>query len=115
MDYNHCTWLSLKGVAIGEMISVFNTNQNPLFSAIMFNTTLQKEFATRVEGGNVTNLYYDKLKNIDVNYPTLQEQGKIASCFATFDSLISLHQRQSNFIENILSILERRSLYGARK
>lgn len=50
MDYNHCTWLSAPNVAIGEMISVFNTENNPLFTATMFNATLQKEFAMRVEG-----------------------------------------------------------------
>lgn len=66
MDYNHCTWLSLPNVAIGEMISVYNTDNNPLFTATMFNATLQKEFATRVEGGSVTNLYFEKLKNIEV-------------------------------------------------
>ena len=94
MDYNHCTWLSLKGVAIGEMISVFNTNQDPLFSATMFNATLQKEFAIRVEGGSVTNLYFDKLRNIDISYPSLQEQKKIAAFFENIDILITLHQRK---------------------
>ena len=94
MDYNHCTWLSLKGVAIGEMISVFNTDQDPLFSATMFNATLQKEFAIRVEGGSVTNLYFDKLRNIDISYPSLHEQKKIASFFENIDSLITLHQRK---------------------
>jgi hypothetical protein len=69
MDYNHCTWLSIPNVAIGEMISVYNTMQNPLFTATMFNATLQKEFAMRVEGGSVTNLYYEKLKNIQVSFP----------------------------------------------
>ena len=63
MDYNHCTWLSMPDVAIGEMISVFNTDNNPLFTATMFNATLQNEFAMRVEGGSVTNLYFEKLKN----------------------------------------------------
>ena len=94
MDYNHCTWLSIPGVAIGEMISVFNTTQSPLFSAIMFNATLQREFAMRVEGGSVTNLYYDKLKNIDVLYPTMEEQKEIARYFSTLDHLITLHQRK---------------------
>ena len=94
MDYNHCTWLSLKGVAIGEMISVYNTQQNPLFTAIMFNATLQEEFAKRVEGGSVTNLYYDKLKNITVSFPTLAEQSKIAAVFENIDTLITLHQRE---------------------
>ena len=94
MDYNHCTWLSLKGVAIGEMISVFNTDQDPLFSAIMFNAKLQKEFAVRVEGNSVTNLYYDKLRNIDVSYPSLLEQKRIAAFFDSIDNLITLHQRK---------------------
>ena len=98
MDYNHCTWLSLKDVAIGEMISVFNTDQDPLFSATMFNATLQKEFAIRVEGGSVTNLYFDKLRNIDISYPLLAEQKKIAAFFENLDHLITLHQREFKYV-----------------
>ena len=101
MDYNHCTWLSLKDVAIGEMISVFNTDQDPLFSATMFNATLQKEFAIRVEGGSVTNLYFDKLRNIDISYPLLAEQKKIAAFFENLDHLITLHQREVEKLQNI--------------
>ena len=94
MDYNHCTWLSLANVAIGEMISVYNTEQNPLFTAIMFNATLKYEFAKRVEGGSVTNLYYEKLLEIPVSFPNIEEQKKIASLFENLDSLITLHQRE---------------------
>ena len=94
MDYNHCTWLSMPDVAIGEMISVFNTENNPLFTATMFNATLQNEFAMRVEGGSVTNLYFEKLKNIDVLFPSLEEQEKIATYFDSLDHLITLHQRE---------------------
>lgn len=101
MDYNHCTWLSMPDVAIGEMISVYNTEQNPLFTATMFNATLQKEFASRVEGGSVTNLYYEKLKNIDVMYPSLEEQAKVAAYFEKIDNLITLHQRKLEKLQNI--------------
>ena len=94
MDYNHCTWLSMQDVAIGEMISVFNTDNNPLFAATMFNATLQNEFAMRVEGGSVTNLYFEKLKNIDVSFPSIPEQERIAAYFENFDHLITLHQRK---------------------
>ena len=94
MDYNHCTWLSMQDVAIGEMISVFNTDNNPLFTATMFNATLQNEFAMRVEGGSVTNLYFEKLKNIDVVFPSIPEQEKIAAYFENLDHLITLHQRK---------------------
>ena len=58
----------------------------------MFNATLQKEFAVRVEGGSVTNLYFEKLRNIDVSYPSLPEQKKIAAFFENLDNLITLHQ-----------------------
>ena len=95
MDYNHCTWLSMPDVAIGEMISVFNTDNNPLFTATMFNATLQNEFAMRVEGGSVTNLYFEKLKNIEVSFPSIQEQEKIAAYFENLDHLITLHQRKN--------------------
>jgi Restriction endonuclease S subunits len=94
MDYNHCTWLSLANVAIGEMISVYNTKQNPLFTAIMFNATLKYEFAKRVEGGSVTNLYYEKLLEIPVSFPNIAEQQRIASLFENIDTLITFHQRK---------------------
>ena len=91
MDYNHCTWLSMPDIAIGEMISVFNTDNNPLFTATMFNATLQNDFAMRVEGGSVTNLYFEKLKNIEVSFPSILEQEKIAAYFEDLDHLITLH------------------------
>lgn len=101
MDYNHCTWLSMQDVAIGEMISVFNTDNNPLFTATMFNATLQNEFAMRVEGGSVTNLYFEKLKNIDVSFPSIPEQEKIAAYFENIDHLITLHQRKCDELQEL--------------
>lgn len=108
LDYNHCTWLSIPGVAIGEMISVYNTEQNPLFTAIMYNATLKYEFAKRVEGGSVTNLYYDKLKDIDVSFPSKEEQEKISNFLYKIDNLITLHQRKCDKLVNIKkSLLEK--------
>lgn len=98
-DYNHCTWLSMPNVAIGEMISIYYTKQNPLFTAIMYNATLRNEFAIRVEGGSVTNLYYDKLKDIDVSFPNKEEQEKISTFFYKIDNLITLHQSKCNNIQ----------------
>ena len=60
--------------------------------------------------------HYSVLKMQEVFFPAeYSERDRIGEFISMFDSLISLHQRQSNFIKNILSILERRSLYGARK
>lgn len=87
-DYNHCLWLPFKNVAIGEMISVYNTKNNPLFTATMFNATLKNEFSIRVEGGTVTNLYYEKLKDIKVAFPSIEEQIKISNFFESLNKLI---------------------------
>ena len=107
MDYNHCTWLSMPNVAIGEMISVFNTDNNPLFTAMMFNATLQNEFAMRVEGGSVTNLYFEKLKSIEVSFPSIPEQEKIAAYFDSIDHLITLHQSKCENLKNLKEYLLR--------
>ena len=100
-DYNHCTWLSIPNVAIGEMISIYYTKQSPLFTAIMYNATLKNEFAIRVEGGSVTNLYYEKLKDIDVAFPKIEEQEKISQFFYKIDNLITLHQHKLEKLKNM--------------
>lgn len=94
LDFANCSWLSLPDVAIGEMISVYNTEQNPLFTAYMFNSKLKYEFAKRVEGGNVSNLYYSYLEDILISFPSLAEQEKITSFFSNLDNFITLHRRK---------------------
>ncbi|MCB2361955.1 restriction endonuclease subunit S [Clostridium estertheticum] len=94
LDFANCSWLSIPDVAIGEMISVYNTEQNPLFTAYMFNALLKYEFAKRVEGGNVSNLYYMYLEDIPVSFPSIDEQEKIAAFLTDISNLITLNQRK---------------------
>ena len=69
------------------MISVYNTDQNPLFYTYYFRT-LTKEFARVVEGGNVSNLYFRYLEPIKIGVPTLPEQTKIANFLSSLDQKI---------------------------
>lgn len=94
LDFANCSWLSIPDVAIGEMISVYNTEQNPLFTAYMFNALLKYEFAKRVEGGNVSNLYYVYLEDIPVSFPSIDEQEKIATFLIDISNIITLHQHK---------------------
>ena len=74
------------------------------------------ELTNLSSGGTAKGVSQRTLSELEVTIPgSIVEQAQISSYCLSLDSLISLHQRQSNFIENILSILERRSLYGARK
>ena len=101
LDFANCSWLSVKDVAIGEMISVYNTPNNPLFIAYYFNAKMKKEFAKRVEGGSVANLYYTYLENISISVPSLLEQQAIGAYFSNLDNLIAAHQEKISQLETL--------------
>lgn len=90
LEFSKCTYLPFKDIAIGEMISVYNTNQNPLFIVYYFRSKMKYKFARMVEGGNVSNLYYSYLEKIHISIPSKEEQEKIASFFSLIDDKISL-------------------------
>lgn len=101
LDFANCSWLSLKDVAIGEMISVYNTPNNPLFIAYYFNAKMRKEFAKRVEGGSVANLYYTYLENISISVPSIPEQQAIGAYFSNLDKIINSHQEKISQLETL--------------
>ncbi len=83
----YCCLLPQKGVAIGEMISVFNTKENPLFYTYYFRT-LRRQFARMVEGASVSNLYFRYLEPIRIFKPPIAEQTKIADFLTAIDRKI---------------------------
>lgn len=94
MDFAKCSYLPFSGVAIGEMISVYNTDQNPVFITAYFNSQMKYEFAKRVEGASVSNLYYSYLKDINLRIPTIEEQKKIGDFFSKLDQQIELEEQK---------------------
>ena len=79
LDFAHCSFLPIPNIAIGEMISVYNTKEDGLFMTYYINAVLKKDFARVVEGANVSNLYFRYLEEIEICIPQLQEQRKIAN------------------------------------
>ena len=94
MDFAKCSYLPFSGIAIGEMISVYNTSQNPIFITTYFNSQMKYEFAKRVEGASVSNLYYSYLTNINMKIPTINEQQKIGDFFSKLDQQIELEEKK---------------------
>lgn len=99
MDFAKCSYLPFSGVAIGEMISVYNTDQNPVFITAYFNSQMKYEFAKRVEGASVSNLYYSYLKDINLRIPTIEEQQKIGDFFSELDCQIELEEQKLEKLE----------------
>ncbi len=89
----NCCYLPFSNIAIGEMISVYETKEYPIFYAYYFRT-LWKQFAEVVEGQNVKNLYYFNLEPIVVGKPSFLEQQKIADCLSSLDDLITAQKQK---------------------
>lgn len=101
-----CCYLPLGNIAIGEMISVFETSQNPLFYTYYFRN-LYKKFANVVEGQNVKNLYYIELEPLEIYRPSLEEQQKIADCLTSIDNEINLQiQKVESLKEHKKALLQ---------
>lgn len=94
LDFANCSFLGLSGIAIGEMISVYNTDEDGLFMTYYINGMLKKELARRVEGGNVSNLYFRYVEEIEVTIPSKEEQQKIANYLSAIDSKIETVTQQ---------------------
>lgn len=93
-----CAYLPLKGIAIGEMISVFETKQYPLFYTYYFRN-LHEQFAKVVEGQNVKNLYFSELEPLPIHRPSFSEQQKIAECLSSVDELIAAQARKMDALK----------------
>lgn len=89
----NCCYLPFPNIAIGEMISVYETKEYPIFYAYYFRTLI-KEFAEVVEGQNVKNLYYVNLEPISLGKPSYLEQQKIAVCLSSLDEVIKVNSQK---------------------
>lgn len=94
LDFANCSYLPMEGVAIGEMISVYNTQENGLYITYYFNTMLTKQFARVVEGGNVSNLYFKYLEDIELAIHSREEQDKIVDFLQALDNKLEQVTKQ---------------------
>jgi type I restriction enzyme S subunit len=97
-DFANCCYLPFPDIAIGEMISVYETKEYPIFYTYYFRT-LKKQFAKVVEGQNVKNLYYVNLEPIQVGKPPIAEQKKIAECLSSLDELIEVEDQKLDALQ----------------
>ena len=94
LDFANCSYLPFSNVAIGEMISVFNTKENGLFITYYINSMLKKQLAKMVEGGNVSNLYFRYVEKIKIQIPDINEQKEIVNFLTSIDTKITTIQTQ---------------------
>ena len=54
-----------------------------------------------IEGSTIKRLYNDNILNTEISLPSITEQEKIGTYFATLDHLITLHQRKLEKLRNL--------------
>ncbi|HHX60814.1 MAG TPA: restriction endonuclease subunit S, partial [Epulopiscium sp.] len=55
----------------------------------------------KAQGKSVVHLYNTDLEELNLIYPTRQEQVKISNFFSGIDNLITLHQHKLEKLENL--------------
>lgn len=85
------------GVLLGGDLNIIRPIENllPAFLALSIsNGSSHREMSKRAQGKSVVHLHNEDLAQIDLKYPSVEEQSKITVCINWIDTLITLHQRK---------------------
>ena len=85
------------GVLLGGDLNIIRPIENllPSFLALSIsNGSAHREMSKRAQGKSVVHLHNEDLAQIDLKYPSVEEQSKITACINWVDNLITLHQRK---------------------
>ena len=78
------------------------SDMNSAFLALSIsNGTPQKELAKKAQGKSVVHIHNEEIRELEIPFPRRAEQDRIAACLATFDDLITLHQRKTPTVKNL--------------
>lgn len=91
-----------KNIIVSSLYEVFKTNQdvNDEFLWIWFKSNRFQRWINKLQEGSVRlYFYYDKLRETKIQLPNLEEQRQVADLFTNLDSLIALHQRKLEHLQ----------------
>ncbi len=82
------------GIALGGDLNIIRSKINGIFLSYYLNSVKKKSIAQLSQGISVIHLYSSQLKKLDVSFPLLPEQQKIADCLSSLDDLITTEQQK---------------------
>lgn len=91
-----------KNIIVSSLYEIFKTNQdvNDDFLWVWFKSNRFQEWVNKLQEGSVRlYFYYDKLRETKIQLPNLEEQSQVADLFTNLDSLITLHQRKLEHLQ----------------
>lgn len=90
LDMARACCVEWDGIALGGDINILRGAQNGVFLAYYLNNAKKKEIASYAQGNSVVHLYASQMRNLKIEYPHPDEQGKIADFLSTLDTKIDL-------------------------
>jgi len=86
--------VSIRGVALGSDLNVIRSYLHGPFFSYYLNGSKRRDIAKVAQGDTVAHLYPRQLENVEVSFPTPDEQKKIAECLGSLDDLIAAEGRK---------------------
>jgi len=96
IDLANVTALNKNNVLLGGDITVLrsNVNINNVFFAYYLSNHKKDEIASYAQGITIVHLYYNHIKNMNIDLPCLAEQTKIANFLSAIDEKINRTENQ---------------------
>jgi type I restriction enzyme S subunit len=88
-DIAKASCIKVKGVALGGDINILRSSLNGEFLAYYLSYALKENISKIAQGDAVVHLYATQLKKLEISFPSLPEQQKIAACLSSLDDLIT--------------------------
>ena len=87
------------GVILGGDLNIIKTNKNGVFLSYYLNSKRKLDIANLAQGISVVHLYSSQLALLNLNFPTLPEQQKIAIFLTTVDEKLQALKQKKNLLE----------------
>lgn len=79
----------LDGIALGGDLNIIRSKINGVFLSYYLNNVKKREIAQMAQGISVVHLYSNQLRNLEITFPSIDEQEKIATFFSGLDEVIN--------------------------
>ncbi|MGU9937314.1 restriction endonuclease subunit S [Empedobacter brevis] len=90
IDLANVTAINKENVLLGGDITVLRSKEkiNNIFYAYYLSNYKKEEIANYTQGSTIVHLYYNHMKNMEIDFPSLEEQTKIARFLSSIDAKI---------------------------
>jgi len=99
IDIATASCVMLDNIALGGDINIIRSNQDGIFMSYYLNGSKKMDIAKIAQGDTVVHLYSSQLQQLNISFPSLQEQQKIADCLSSVDSLISAQSQKVELLK----------------